>query len=60
MTPETQFAQVADGLYVAYQTVGSGPVDVAVDFHAFAGNVDLIWDEPDWFRCSRRSRSSHG
>ena len=19
-----------------------------MDFHAFAGNVDLIWDEPDW------------
>ena len=48
MTPETQFVQVADGVYVAYQTVGSGPVDVAVDFHVFAGNVDLIWDEPDW------------
>ena len=48
MTPETQFVEVADSVYVAYQTVGSGPVDVAVDFHAFAGNVDLIWDEPDW------------
>jgi class 3 adenylate cyclase len=21
-----------------------------MDFHAFAGNVDLIWDEPDWGR----------
>src|SRR5580765_1363208 len=48
MTPETQYVEVADGVYVAYQTVGSGPVDIAVDFHAFAGNVDLIWDEPDW------------
>jgi class 3 adenylate cyclase len=48
MTPETQFVQVDDGVFVAYQTVGSGPVDVAVDFHVFAGNVDLIWDEPDW------------
>ena len=33
---------------MAYQVVGSGPVDVAVDFHHFAGNVDLIWEEPDW------------
>jgi class 3 adenylate cyclase len=23
-------------------------VDVAVDFHMYAGNVDLIWEEPDW------------
>jgi hypothetical protein len=23
-------------------------VDVVMDFHAFAANVDLIWDEPDW------------
>jgi class 3 adenylate cyclase len=48
MTPETRYVLVDDGVYVAYQVVGSGPVDVSVDFHAFAGNVDLIWDEPDW------------
>jgi class 3 adenylate cyclase len=48
MTPETQFVEVDDGVFVAYQVVGSGPVDVAVDFHISAGNVDLIWDEPDW------------
>ncbi len=40
--------KTADDVYIAYQVVGSGPVDVALDFHAFAGNVDLIWDEPDW------------
>ena len=48
MTRETRFAKTADGVYLAYQVVGSGPVDVVMDFHAFAGNVDLIWDEPDW------------
>jgi class 3 adenylate cyclase len=48
MTPETRFVEVDDGVHVAYQAVGSGPVDISVDFHAFAGNVDLIWDEPDW------------
>jgi class 3 adenylate cyclase len=37
-----------DGVFLAYQAVGSGPPDVTLDFHAFAGNVDLIWDEPDW------------
>jgi class 3 adenylate cyclase len=48
VTHETRFAQTADGAYIAYQVVGAGPVDVVMDFHAFAGNVDLIWDEPDW------------
>jgi len=47
MTHETRFAETPDGVYLAYQVVGSGP-DVVMDFHAFAGNVDLIWDEPDW------------
>jgi class 3 adenylate cyclase/pimeloyl-ACP methyl ester carboxylesterase len=48
VTRETRYAQTADGIYLAYQAVGSGPPDVTLDFHAFAGNVDLIWDEPDW------------
>lgn len=48
MNPETRYLQTADGVYIAYQVAGSGPVDVAVDFHMFAGNVDLIWEEPDW------------
>ena len=48
MTHETHYTRTTDGVYIAYQVVGSGPVDVAMDFHAFAGNVDLIWDEPDW------------
>jgi class 3 adenylate cyclase len=48
VTYQTQYARTADGISIAYQVVGSGPVDLAMDFHAFAGNVDLIWDEPDW------------
>ena len=47
MTRETRYAKTADGVYIAYQVVGCGPVDFAGDFHAFAGNVDLIWEEPD-------------
>jgi class 3 adenylate cyclase/pimeloyl-ACP methyl ester carboxylesterase len=48
VTHETRYVTTGDGVYIAYQVVGPGPVDVAMDFHAFAGNVDLIWDEPDW------------
>jgi len=48
VTRETQYAKTSDGVYIAYQVSGSGPVDLVMDFHAYAGNVDLIWDEPDW------------
>ncbi|HEY8778019.1 MAG TPA: hypothetical protein VIM33_16275 [Gaiellaceae bacterium] len=48
MTHEARYVRASDGVYLAYQVVGSGRVDIAVDFHPFAGNVDLIWDEPDW------------
>jgi class 3 adenylate cyclase len=48
VTRETRYVKTADGVYIAYQVVGSGPVDLVMDFHAYAGNVDLIWDEPDW------------
>ncbi|MFL5982298.1 MAG: adenylate/guanylate cyclase domain-containing protein [Gaiellaceae bacterium] len=48
MTWETNYVKTTDDVHIAYQVVGSGPVDLAMDFHTFAGNVDLIWDEPDW------------
>jgi class 3 adenylate cyclase len=48
VTPETHYARTSDGVYLAYQVVGSGPADVAMDFHTYAGNVDLIWEEPVW------------
>jgi len=41
---ETKYVRTADDTYIAYQAIGSGPVDFVMDFHAFAGNVDLIWD----------------
>jgi class 3 adenylate cyclase len=47
-TPETHYVKTLDGVYIAYQVVGDGPVDVAFDFHADESNVDLMWDEPDW------------
>ena len=54
VTRETRFAKTADGAYIAYQVVGSGPVDVVMDFHAFAGNVDLIWTSRTGVRCWQR------
>jgi class 3 adenylate cyclase len=48
VTPITSYLRTADGIYLAYQVVGSGPIDVAIDFHSDESNVDLMWEEPDW------------
>ena len=48
MRGDTKYLQTSDDVYIAYQVAGAGAVDVAVDFHMYAGNVDLIWEEPDW------------
>jgi class 3 adenylate cyclase len=39
---ETGYARTDDGVYIAYQTVGQGPVDIAWQFE-WMGNVDVIW-----------------
>ena len=46
MIPETRYVKTPDGVYIAYQVVGDGPVDVALDFHSMLSNVDLMWEEP--------------
>ena len=50
--PETRYAETPDGIYIAYQTVGDGPIDIAWQFE-WIGNVDTIWGYPgyaDWLR----------
>ena len=44
--PETRYARTADGLHIAYQLVGDGPVDI-VYVAGWFSNVDLIWDVPE-------------
>jgi class 3 adenylate cyclase/pimeloyl-ACP methyl ester carboxylesterase len=46
--PETSFVKTDDGVYLAYQVAGEGSVDIAMAFNTNEGNVDLMWDEPDW------------
>lgn len=43
--PDTLYAETPDGVYIAHQVVGDGPVDVAWQFD-WLGNVDLVWDVP--------------
>ena len=52
MIPETHYLKTPDGAYIAYQTVGEGPIDIAWQFE-WMGNVDTIWEYPpfaEWFR----------
>ncbi len=42
---DTRYARTPDGVYIAYQVAGEGPVDLAWGFD-FSGNVDLAWGWP--------------
>ena len=48
IVPETRYLRTADDVFIAWQAVGEGPIDVAIGFHYLESNVDLMWDEPDW------------
>ena len=41
--PETQYATTDDGISIAYQTVGDGPVDLVLELESW-GNVDVMWE----------------
>jgi class 3 adenylate cyclase len=41
--PETLFATTEDGVSIAYQVVGEGPVDLVVELENW-GNVDVMWE----------------
>ena len=44
MIPETRYAQ-SDGVSIAYQTLGEGPVDLVV-VPGWVSNLDVFWEEP--------------
>jgi pimeloyl-ACP methyl ester carboxylesterase len=48
-TPETRYAKTADGVHVAYQVVGDGPVDM-VFVMGWVTNIEVMWDDPDFAR----------
>lgn len=43
--PETSYARTGDGVSLAYQVVGEGPVDVAF-LPGWSGNVEIMWEYP--------------
>jgi class 3 adenylate cyclase len=51
--PETRYARTPDGVHVAYQVVGDGPIDLAISL-GVVSNLDLLWDQPGWRRMVNR------
>jgi class 3 adenylate cyclase len=41
---DTRYAKTADDVYIAYQTVGNGPIDLVCNWDF--GDVDLAWEHP--------------
>jgi len=41
--PETRYAKTADGVHIAYQTVGEGPPDI-VYANSFTGHIEVSWE----------------
>ena len=42
-SPETRYATTEDGVTIAYQTVGDGPLDLVLELENF-GNVEIMWE----------------
>ncbi len=50
--PEARYVRVSDGTYIAYATLGDGPIDIAWQPDIYS-NIDAIWHVPKmaaWFR----------
>jgi pimeloyl-ACP methyl ester carboxylesterase len=43
--PETKYVRTEDGVYLAYQSFGDGPVDM-LWFHGFVGSLEVMWEHP--------------
>lgn len=56
MAPETRFAGTTDGLHIAYQVTGSGPVDMVL-LRGWFSDMEFEWQEPGLARFYRRLES---
>jgi pimeloyl-ACP methyl ester carboxylesterase len=54
--PETRYAKTADGVHIAYQVVGDGPIDL-VWVMGWTSNVEALWEEPNLARFLMRLAS---
>ena len=51
--PETRYAKAGDGVHIAYQVTGAGPLDVVM-VPGFVSHVELAWDMPFYASMFRR------
>jgi class 3 adenylate cyclase len=56
MEPSTRYAKSPDGVSIAYQVHGEGPLDL-VFVPGFVSHVELVWEEPTIARFLRRLAS---
>jgi len=56
MRPETRYAKTSDGVHIAYQVVGDGPVDLVVVM-GWTSNIEAMWEEPSIARFFARLAS---
>jgi len=54
--PETQYAKTADGVHIAYQVVGDGPVDL-VFVIGWTTNIEAMWEDASYARFLSRLSS---
>ena len=47
--PETRYAKTADGIHIAYQVFGDGPVDILFVM-GWVTHVEQMWTEPRFAR----------
>jgi class 3 adenylate cyclase len=43
--PQTRYAKADDGVHIAYQVFGDGPIDLVV-IPGFISHLDLVWEDP--------------
>jgi class 3 adenylate cyclase len=55
--PESHYARTADGVHIAYQTMGDGPLDLVLVGYGNMISVDIRDDEPHIRRFERRLAS---
>ena len=43
--PEVRYAKTRNGVHIAYQVVGAGPIDL-VHVPSFVSHLQVFWEEP--------------
>ena len=57
VTAQTRYARTADGVHIAYQVHGDGPIDLLLVI-GWTTNIEALWEEPSMARFLNRLASS--